>query len=111
MFSIISQDTIGFHTSHYACNFLECAKHVLGSRCRVVTNGVYYMGRFVAVGIYPIGGICFQPHFKLVVILSSGIPFEKFENLAITSLPSEILSSMPHLRLILGVDRLEFIIS
>ncbi len=50
---ILGADVIGFHTQHYADNFLECVREILGA----FPDGdrVYWEGRRIRIRVVPIG--------------------------------------------------------
>ncbi|KAI9725112.1 MAG: Trehalose-6-P synthase/phosphatase complex synthase subunit [Chrysothrix sp. TS-e1954] len=91
---VLQSDLIGFHTYDYARHFLSSCSHVLN--LSTTPNGVGYRGRFVTVGAFPIG-----------------IDPQKFdETLKKPKVQSRIAAlegKFEGLKLIVGVDRLDYI--
>ncbi|MDQ7038822.1 MAG: trehalose-6-phosphate synthase [Aquificota bacterium] len=50
---MLGSDVIGFHTKHYAENFLECVREILGAFSD--NNTVYWKGRRIEIRAVPIG--------------------------------------------------------
>ncbi|MGE0518242.1 MAG: bifunctional alpha,alpha-trehalose-phosphate synthase (UDP-forming)/trehalose-phosphatase [Candidatus Binatia bacterium] len=84
---LLACDLIGFHIDGYVHNFLDCAERLVGARVDRTARLIEYGGRTVRVGAFPLG-----------------IDFDLFESRAREaprSDPSDV-------RLILGVDRLDY---
>jgi len=83
-------DLVGFHIDDYCLNFLDCCQRCLG--CRVNKNKmlIEHCGRTVQVKAFPIG-----------------IPYNRFCDLA-SSAPRLLPISVPEVKVILGVDRLDY---
>ncbi|KAI0231650.1 Bifunctional trehalose-6-phosphate synthase/phosphatase [Lamellibrachia satsuma] len=85
---LLGCDLIGFHVDGYAENFLECCQKRLGLVVDRERKLVQHDGRTVVVQAFPIG-----------------VPFKQFEELA-EQADAETVD--PRLKLILGVDRLDY---
>ena len=92
---MLGADLIGFHTSAFASNFLDCCQNMLGLRIDREAGGVFHDARTTKVGTYPIG-----------------VPVGFFQ--ALRSDPkvrrrvARITRTMKGERIILGVDRLDY---
>lgn len=91
---VLSCDLIGFHTYDYARHFLSSVERILG--VKTLPNGVEYNGRYVNVGAFPIG-----------------IDVENFtEGLkkdSVVQRISQLRSKFNGVKVIVGVDRLDYI--
>uniref|UniRef100_A0A7S1XCI7 alpha,alpha-trehalose-phosphate synthase (UDP-forming) n=1 Tax=Compsopogon caeruleus TaxID=31354 RepID=A0A7S1XCI7_9RHOD len=91
---VLHADLIGFHTYEYARHFLSVCTRILG--LETTPKGVEYMGRFIDVGIFPIG-----------------IDPDKFEReLGLPDVQErigEMRRKFAGKRVLLGVDRLDYI--
>ncbi|CAG8804451.1 12813_t:CDS:2, partial [Racocetra persica] len=91
---VLNSDLIGFHTYDYARHFLSSCTRILG--LSTMPNSVYYDGRHVHVGTFPIG-----------------IDPEKFaeglKNPVIQNRIKTLEDKFKGVKLIVGVDRLDYI--
>ncbi|RIB12039.1 glycosyltransferase family 20 protein [Gigaspora rosea] len=94
LIGVLNSDLIGFHTYDYARHFLSSCTRILG--LSTMPNSVYYDGRHVHVGTFPIG-----------------IDPEKFseglKNPVIQKRIKTLEEKFKGVKLIVGVDRLDYI--
>ncbi|CAO3597887.1 unnamed protein product [Absidia cylindrospora] len=94
LLGVLESDLLGFHTYDYARHFLSSCTRILG--LSTMPNGVEYEGRYVQVGTFPIG-----------------IDPDKFtdglKDTKIQARISQLKSRFGDCKLIVGVDRLDYI--
>eukprot|EP01113_Clastostelium_recurvatum_P043489 TRINITY_DN7201_c0_g1_i5.p1 TRINITY_DN7201_c0_g1~~TRINITY_DN7201_c0_g1_i5.p1 ORF type:complete len:847 (-),score=163.89 TRINITY_DN7201_c0_g1_i5:109-2625(-) len=91
---VLECDLVGFHTYEYAQNFLRTCAIVLGLETK--PNGVTVKGKFVRVGVFPIG---IEPKKFL----------EKMETEKVQKRVEELKAIFAGKQVIIGVDRLDYI--
>ncbi|MGH2897869.1 MAG: alpha,alpha-trehalose-phosphate synthase (UDP-forming), partial [Solirubrobacteraceae bacterium] len=87
-------DVIGFHTRRYRGHFTAALRRLFGLEMDADAH-VRYQGRPIALGIFPMG------------IDAAGFA-ERAKNRAVTSAVLEMRGKVPHERLVLGIDRLDY---
>ncbi|KAG0294224.1 Trehalose-6-P synthase/phosphatase complex synthase subunit [Dissophora globulifera] len=94
LLGVLNSDLIGFHTYDYARHFLSSCTRILG--LSTMPNGVDFEGRYAHVGTFPIG-----------------IDPEKFadglKETAVTNRIQSLREKFKGVKLIVGVDRLDYI--
>ena len=91
---VLSCDLIGFHTYDYARHFLSAVQRILN--VNTLPNGVEFDGRFVNVGAFPIG--------IDVETFTEGLKQD-----AVIKRIKELKESFKGCKIIIGVDRLDYI--
>ena len=87
LMGVLGCDLVGFHTEDYCLNFVDCCQRLLGSQLNRKKMTIQHHGRTVQVKALPIG-----------------IPYQRFEDLS----KSAQRVYPPDLKIILGVDRLDY---
>jgi trehalose-phosphatase len=94
LLGVLESDLIGLHTYDYASHFLKTCTRVLGMETK--PQAVIVKDRLVAVGVFPIG---IEPHkFE-----------EQFKEKAVQDRIAELQQTFAGKKLIIGVDRLDYI--
>lgn len=91
---VLGSDLIGFHTYDYARHFLSSCERILGRS--VQPNGVDDKGLFVRVGIYPFG-------------IDTDVFKSTMKRTSVLNRVKEIRSELGDKKIILGIDRLDYI--
>lgn len=91
---MLGADLVGFHTYDYARHFLSACERILGLDVR--PNGVDDKGLFVRVGIYPYG-------------IDANMFKETMKKTNVTNRVKQIRAALPDKKIIIGVDRLDYI--
>ncbi|KIJ14250.1 alpha,alpha-trehalose-phosphate synthase [Paxillus involutus ATCC 200175] len=94
LLGILFCDLIGFHTYDYARHFLSSCTRILG--LPTMPNGVEFEGRLAHVGTFPIG-------------IEPGSFIENLKKESVKSRISQLEQRFAGVKLIVGVDRLDYI--
>ncbi|CAO3615110.1 unnamed protein product [Cunninghamella echinulata] len=94
LLGVLESDLLGFHTYDYARHFLSSCTRILG--LSTMPNGVEYEGRYVQVGTFPIG-------------IDPDKFTEGLKNQKIQDRIAQLKSRFGDCKLIVGVDRLDYI--
>eukprot|EP01132_Coremiostelium_polycephalum_P005338 gene5338-6658_t len=85
---------IGFHTYDYARHFLKACTRIVG--LETAPNGVYFKDKFIPVGVFPVG-------------IDPDKFFETLQTTKVTSRIQELSASFSGMKLLIGIDRLDYI--
>ncbi|CAO3622707.1 unnamed protein product [Cunninghamella blakesleeana] len=94
LLGVLESDLLGFHTYDYARHFLSSCTRILG--LSTMPNGVEYEGRYIQVGTFPIG-------------IDPDKFTEGLKNPKIIDRISQLKARFGDCKLIVGVDRLDYI--
>ncbi|KAG6332132.1 hypothetical protein ID866_6958 [Astraeus odoratus] len=94
LLGILFCDLIGFHTYDYARHFLSSCTRILG--LPTMPNGVEFEGRLAHVGTFPIG-------------IEPASFIENLKKQSVTSRVQQLEQRFAGVKLIVGVDRLDYI--
>lgn len=92
---LLGADVVGFHTSRYARNFMDCARQLLGADVNREAGAVTYEGHVTQVTVAPIG-----------------VDTQEFRQLGgsarCVAQREELRDALGGRRILLGVDRLDY---